>query len=319
MPCKGAPYVHSLSAARQARRRLPAAACLQGLTKLLGDSAPGCMKEQKFENYFGRKIAVDASMHIYSFLVCWGLRQRGQRGGNRPLLLTLMLPIICPHRCLCPFVPIMKQTRPLLYGRLRQHLAGLAVFRHRGIDLLLSQRLLPPCRWWWAVWETRCSPANLERSPGAPPGQVTGRRGVKCRPYLHPHAAQRPCPCHWPPTCRRPARLASPACCKFQLRGARPLALPAKAKGTRCSHPGVPSPAPPCRQPPVGDVLPHSAHAGGGDEACVSAGRGCGAAGVPAGLALASGPAPGCTRWRCLRPLPPSRHPQPPMCAQVCV
>jgi flap endonuclease-1 len=39
---------------------------------LLGDSAPGCMKEQKFENYFGRKIAVDASMHIYSFLVVVG-------------------------------------------------------------------------------------------------------------------------------------------------------------------------------------------------------------------------------------------------------
>lgn len=45
---------------------------IQGLTKLLGDSAPGCMKEQKFENYFGRKIAVDASMHIYSFLVVVG-------------------------------------------------------------------------------------------------------------------------------------------------------------------------------------------------------------------------------------------------------
>lgn len=42
---------------------------MQGLTKLLGDAAPGCMKEQKFENYFGRKIAVDASMHIYAFLV----------------------------------------------------------------------------------------------------------------------------------------------------------------------------------------------------------------------------------------------------------
>ena len=42
---------------------------LQGLTKLLADYAPECMKEQKFENYFGRKIAVDASMHIYSFLV----------------------------------------------------------------------------------------------------------------------------------------------------------------------------------------------------------------------------------------------------------
>lgn len=48
-----------------------AAACppAQGLTKLLADQAPGCIKENKFENYFGRKIAVDASMHIYSFLV----------------------------------------------------------------------------------------------------------------------------------------------------------------------------------------------------------------------------------------------------------
>ncbi|EFN50740.1 hypothetical protein CHLNCDRAFT_37697 [Chlorella variabilis] len=45
---------------------------IQGLTKLLGDAAPGCMKEQKFENYFGRKIAVDASMHIYAFLVVVG-------------------------------------------------------------------------------------------------------------------------------------------------------------------------------------------------------------------------------------------------------
>jgi len=28
------------------------------------------MKENKFESYFGRKIAVDASMSIYQFLVC---------------------------------------------------------------------------------------------------------------------------------------------------------------------------------------------------------------------------------------------------------
>ena len=27
------------------------------------------MREQKFEDYFGRKIAIDASMHIYQFLV----------------------------------------------------------------------------------------------------------------------------------------------------------------------------------------------------------------------------------------------------------
>jgi hypothetical protein len=39
------------------------------LTKLLADNAPGAMKEQKFESYFGRKIAIDASMSIYQFLV----------------------------------------------------------------------------------------------------------------------------------------------------------------------------------------------------------------------------------------------------------
>lgn len=40
----------------------------QGLTKLLSDNAPGCMKEVKFESYFGRKVAIDASMHIYQFM-----------------------------------------------------------------------------------------------------------------------------------------------------------------------------------------------------------------------------------------------------------
>ena len=42
---------------------------LQNLTKLLGDHAPGCCREQKIDNYFGRRIAIDASMHIYQFLV----------------------------------------------------------------------------------------------------------------------------------------------------------------------------------------------------------------------------------------------------------
>jgi hypothetical protein len=41
----------------------------QGLTKLLSDNAPRSMSEQKFESYFGRKIAIDASMSIYQFLV----------------------------------------------------------------------------------------------------------------------------------------------------------------------------------------------------------------------------------------------------------
>ena len=53
----------------------------QSLSKLLGDNAPACRKDQKFENYFGRKIAVDASMHIYQFMVR-GARRRERDGGT---------------------------------------------------------------------------------------------------------------------------------------------------------------------------------------------------------------------------------------------
>lgn len=42
---------------------------MQNLTKLLGDYAPKSCKEQKIDSYFGRKVAIDASMHIYQFLV----------------------------------------------------------------------------------------------------------------------------------------------------------------------------------------------------------------------------------------------------------
>ncbi|XP_021623482.1 flap endonuclease 1 isoform X2 [Manihot esculenta] len=45
---------------------------IKGLTKLLVDNAPKAMKEQKFESYFGRKIAIDASMSIYQFLIVVG-------------------------------------------------------------------------------------------------------------------------------------------------------------------------------------------------------------------------------------------------------
>ncbi|KAL3382156.1 hypothetical protein AABB24_001963 [Solanum stoloniferum] len=45
---------------------------IKGLMKLLADNAPNGMKEQKFESYFGRKIAIDASMSIYQFLIVVG-------------------------------------------------------------------------------------------------------------------------------------------------------------------------------------------------------------------------------------------------------
>ena len=42
---------------------------IKGLTGLLQDNATGCVREQKFESYLDRKVAIDASMHIYQFMV----------------------------------------------------------------------------------------------------------------------------------------------------------------------------------------------------------------------------------------------------------
>jgi hypothetical protein len=43
---------------------------IKGLMKLIGDEAPSCIKEGEMKNYFGRKIAVDASMwYDISFLL----------------------------------------------------------------------------------------------------------------------------------------------------------------------------------------------------------------------------------------------------------
>ncbi|XP_017616539.1 flap endonuclease 1-like isoform X2 [Gossypium arboreum] len=47
---------------------------IKGLTKLLADNAPNVIKEQKLESYIGRKIAIDASMSIYQFLIVVGRR-----------------------------------------------------------------------------------------------------------------------------------------------------------------------------------------------------------------------------------------------------
>lgn len=36
---------------------------IHGLAKLIADLAPGAIKEIEVKNYFGRKIAIDASMY----------------------------------------------------------------------------------------------------------------------------------------------------------------------------------------------------------------------------------------------------------------
>lgn len=46
-----------------------------GLSKLIADVAPTAVKENEMKNYFGRKVAVDASMSLYQFLVA--VRQEG--------------------------------------------------------------------------------------------------------------------------------------------------------------------------------------------------------------------------------------------------
>uniref|UniRef100_A0A8D3EDA6 Flap endonuclease 1 n=1 Tax=Scophthalmus maximus TaxID=52904 RepID=A0A8D3EDA6_SCOMX len=48
---------------------------IHGLAKLIADQSPGAIKEQEIKNYFGRKIAIDASMCIYQFLIA--VRQDG--------------------------------------------------------------------------------------------------------------------------------------------------------------------------------------------------------------------------------------------------
>ncbi|KZO93591.1 PIN domain-like protein [Calocera viscosa TUFC12733] len=42
---------------------------IKGLTHLLSENAPKCMKEHEMKTLFGRKVAVDASMSLYQFLI----------------------------------------------------------------------------------------------------------------------------------------------------------------------------------------------------------------------------------------------------------
>ncbi|KAI9137742.1 flap structure-specific endonuclease 1 [Paraphysoderma sedebokerense] len=53
---------------------------IHGLTKVIGDWAPAAIKENDIKNYFGRKVAIDASMSIYQFLIA--VRSDGQMLAN---------------------------------------------------------------------------------------------------------------------------------------------------------------------------------------------------------------------------------------------
>jgi flap endonuclease-1 len=47
---------------------------IKGLTALLAEHAPKAIKESEIKTLFGRKVAIDASMSIYQFLIA--VRQR---------------------------------------------------------------------------------------------------------------------------------------------------------------------------------------------------------------------------------------------------
>jgi flap endonuclease-1 len=51
---------------------------IHGLAKVVGDHAPSAIKENEIKNFFGRKVAIDASMCIYQFLIA----VRQEDGGN---------------------------------------------------------------------------------------------------------------------------------------------------------------------------------------------------------------------------------------------
>ena len=42
---------------------------IKDLSKLIADAAPMAIKENEIKNYFGRKVAIDASMSLYQFLI----------------------------------------------------------------------------------------------------------------------------------------------------------------------------------------------------------------------------------------------------------
>lgn len=57
---------------------------IQGLMKLLSEESPGSIKEHDLEYLCGRKIAIDASMAMYQFLVA--VRTQGDAGGHAAML-----------------------------------------------------------------------------------------------------------------------------------------------------------------------------------------------------------------------------------------
>lgn len=78
---------------------------INGLMRLISDQVPGAVKEDQLKNYFGRKLAVDASISIVQFLVVVGRvgEQVGQRASGSPAM---------PARCMAVDATIALPSLP---------------------------------------------------------------------------------------------------------------------------------------------------------------------------------------------------------------
>jgi hypothetical protein len=114
----------------------------QGLTKLLSDNAKACVREVKFESYFGRKVAIDASMHIYQFMVrvrrvhsTSALGAFAPRRSARPRARSLRAQAVVGRQGDMQLTNEAGEvTRCVLFGCLRAH----------GARLTCAPRLQPP-------------------------------------------------------------------------------------------------------------------------------------------------------------------------------
>jgi flap endonuclease-1 len=136
------------------------------------------MTEHKFENYFGRKIAVDASMHIYAFLVRPPLPPRPRRSAPRRL------------------PPAMRPSRRC--RRLANSMGALQVVVGRQGDQMLTSETGEVTRWVpppSLLRPTRAHPAAAvppPLTPRAPPSRCSHLLGMFFRTARMLEAGMRP-------------------------------------------------------------------------------------------------------------------------------
>jgi len=116
---------------------------IQGLTKLIADTAPQALKDEDIKNFFGRTVAVDASMTLYQFIIAVrpddlgqytltndaGEATRSVSSNTRPLSLDAFPPPPFPAAPLCLWCALgLKICITIMYSDLYCIVKGWRVF-----------------------------------------------------------------------------------------------------------------------------------------------------------------------------------------------